>query len=356
MTTPSTIEQPGGASQRDHGAVATLLDVRDLAISFSLRDTTARVQAIDGISFSLDPRQTLAIVGESGSGKSVTALSVLRLLPRTHARVDRGSILFGGRDLLRLSEGQMLSVRGRDIAMIFQEPMTSLNPVYTVGEQIIEAILLHQRVTPREAVTRAEQALLDVGITSPSQRLRAYPHEFSGGMRQRAMIAMALACEPKLLLADEPTTALDVTIQRQILDLLRSIQSQRDMAMLLISHDLGVVANHADIVAVMYAGRMVEQAPVRELFSQPLHPYTRALLASIPSARLRRDRLRTIDAVMADPSEFRTIRAADGRECRPWWPRRESRETARDEVTGSSSPPVSIECSPRHWILCCPPT
>jgi oligopeptide/dipeptide ABC transporter ATP-binding protein len=320
--------------------------VRDLAVSFALRDSPDRVRAIDGIIFTLDARQTLAIVGESGSGKSVTALAIMRLLPRPQARIDRGSIHFASRDLQSLSEKQMLAVRGREIAMIFQEPMTSLNPVFTIGEQIIEAILLHQPVSRREAALTAIQSLVDVGITSPSQRLNAYPHEFSGGMRQRVMIAMALACRPRLLLADEPTTALDVTIQRQILDLLKSIQQQRGMAVLLISHDLGVVAHYADAVAVMYAGRIVERASARELFSQPLHPYTRALLAAIPKAKARQDRLRTIDAVMSDPSEFRRLRAPDGRDYTPWWPSHASVEP--------SGLPMSIEFSPGHCVLCRP--
>ncbi|MEE9212778.1 MAG: ABC transporter ATP-binding protein, partial [Phycisphaeraceae bacterium] len=219
-----------------------MFEIADLAVSFD--SAGGRVRAVDGLSLAIHPRQTVALVGESGCGKSVTAMTVLQLIPRPPGRFDRGSILFEGRDLLSLTEKQMLKVRGGEIAMIFQEPMTSLNPVYTIGDQIIEAVLLHQKVSQKEAVEIAVAAMNDVGIPKPAKRLRAYPHQFSGGMRQRVMIAMALACQPKLLLADEPSTALDVTIQAQILGLLADLQRDRDMAMMLITHDLGVVAEN----------------------------------------------------------------------------------------------------------------
>ena len=250
------------------------------------------------------PRQTLAVVGESGSGKSVSALSVLQLIPTPPGSYDGGKILWNlaadpaeapsYTDLLTQSERQMRSVRGNQVAMIFQEPMTSLNPVYTIGDQIREAIMLHRGVTTAQATDIAAQALEEVGIADPMSRLRSYPHHASGGMRQRFMIAMALACQPRLLLADEPTTALDVTIQAQILELLRKLQHDKGMAMMLITHDLGVVAENADVVAVMFAGRIVEVADVHTLFAHPLHPYTRGLLASMPVMGKHQGRLPTV--------------------------------------------------------------
>jgi oligopeptide/dipeptide ABC transporter ATP-binding protein len=257
-----------------------LLQVRDLHTFFHTDEGIAR--AVDGVSFSVFPQQTLAIVGESGCGKSVTSMSVMRLLQVPPAKYEAGQILYKGRDLLRLSEREMQKVRGGEIAMIFQEPMTSLNPVFTIGDQIIEAILLHQAVNKIQARDIACQALQRVGISEPLRRLSEYPHQMSGGMKQRVMIAMALACEPSVLIADEPTTALDVTIQAQILELLRKIQDDTGMGVLLITHDLGVVAENADVVAVMYAGKIVEYADVYELFAHPLHPYTRGLLACVP--------------------------------------------------------------------------
>jgi ABC-type dipeptide/oligopeptide/nickel transport system ATPase component len=257
-----------------------LLVLKDLSISF---DTNRKqIQPVRDVSFSIYPGQTLAVVGESGCGKSVTALSILRLIPSPPGKVLGGKVMFEDRDLLRLSEREMRNVRGKEIAMIFQEPMTSLNPVYTIGDQIAEAVTLHQHVSTREAKKIAEQSLQDVGIADPHQRLREYPHQMSGGMRQRVMIAMALSCKPKLLIADEPTTALDVTIQAQILELLRRLQRETGMAILLITHDLGVVAEMADRVVVMYAGQTVEQGDVREIFTNPRMPYTQALLRAIP--------------------------------------------------------------------------
>ncbi len=327
--------------------VRPLLEIADLAVSFQV--SGGAVQAVDGVSMTIHPRQTLALVGESGCGKSVTAMTVLQLIPRPPGRVDRGSILLDGRDLLSLSERQMLEVRGGDVAMIFQEPMTSLNPVYTIGDQIIEAILLHQDVTPAEAVEIAAVAMKDVGIPDPRGRLRAYPHQFSGGMRQRAMIAMALACRPRLLLADEPTTALDVTIQAQILRLLEDLRRSRGMAMMLITHDLGVVAENADVVCVMYAGRAVEYATVYDLFEKPLHPYTRGLFSSIPRIGEARRRLTTIEQVIGDPAEFNKL---PGREkgIVPWWPAMPPPPDLARSPGGSDS--VLHEIEPGHWVGC----
>ncbi|MBL9141711.1 MAG: ABC transporter ATP-binding protein [Phycisphaerae bacterium] len=282
------------------------------------------------------PRQTLAVVGESGCGKSVTAMSTMQLVPRPPGRFDRGQILFEGRDILSLPEHEMLRIRGGKIAMIFQEPMTSLNPVYTIGDQIIEAILLHQSVGMDQAQQIAIRSLKDVGIRGAEDRLRMYPHQFSGGMRQRVMIAMALACQPKMLLADEPTTALDVTIQAQILELLRELQRTREMGIMLITHNLGVVAENADVVCVMYAGRVVEYANVFELFDEPLHPYTRGLFRSIPMLRDTKHRLVTIEEVTLDPAEFRKLPGV-----MPWWPH--LRETKPD---GSMRHPKLAELTP----------
>jgi oligopeptide/dipeptide ABC transporter ATP-binding protein len=281
-----------------------LLSINDLAVSF---DTSRGVvRAVNGVNMSIYPRQTLAVVGESGCGKSVSALSTLRLVPTPPGRFDRGSITFDNVNLLQLSERQMQSIRGNKIAMIFQEPMTSLNPVYTLGEQIIEAVLLHQKVSRAQAVEIAARALRDVGIADPSRRLNEYPHQLSGGMRQRIMIAMALACEPRLLLADEPTTALDVTIQAQILELLRRLQIQRGMSIMLITHDLGVVAENADVVAVMYAGRVVEYGSVHSVFDDPRHPYTRGLFASMPRLGESHTRLTTIPGQVPNPAHLPT--------------------------------------------------
>lgn len=328
-----------------------LLRVSDLAVSFD-NGSGPRIQAVDGVRMSIYPRQTLAVVGESGCGKSVTAMSMMHLVPRPPGRFDRGQAMFetdsGLQDLLTLSEKQIREIRGNEIAMIFQEPMTSLNPVYSIGDQIMEAILLHQRVSPAEAEGIALDAMTQVGIPDPTRRLRAYPHQFSGGMRQRVMIAMALACQPKLLLADEPTTALDVTIQAQILDLLRDLQRTRQMGMMLITHDLGVVAENADVVCVMYAGRVVEYATVFELFSNPMHPYTRGLFASIPKIGETRERLVTIADVVDREENFRTL-PGSGEGVRPWWPWHTPPKdlTARDEPAGDY---YLQEVKPDHWV------
>jgi peptide/nickel transport system ATP-binding protein len=257
-----------------------LLEVTDLRTWFFTRDGVVR--AVDGVSFHVAPGETLAIVGESGCGKSVTALSVLRLVPSPPGRTVSGRIRFAGRDLLGLSEPEMRDVRGNEISMIFQEPMTSLNPVLTIGRQIAETLTLHQGLSRNRALARAVDMLRLVHIPEAERRIAEYPHQLSGGMRQRVMIAMALACNPKLLIADEPTTALDVTIQAQILDLMRELKQKIDAAIVLITHDLGVVAEMAQRVVVMYAGRKAEEAPVGPLFRRPLHPYTKGLLNSVP--------------------------------------------------------------------------
>jgi peptide/nickel transport system ATP-binding protein len=265
---------------------ATLLDVADLRTYFYLRHGI--LKAVDGVSFQLKPHETLAIVGESGCGKSMTALSLMRLIPEPPGKIVSGSVRLAGRDLVALDEPAMRNVRGKDISMIFQEPMTSLNPVMTVGNQIAEALLLHEGLSRHDALKRAVEILKLVRIPEAEQRLKEYPHQLSGGMRQRVMIAMALACNPKVLIADEPTTALDVTIQAQILDIILDLQKKLGTAVILITHDLGVVAETAQRVIVMYAGKKVEEAPVGELFARPLHPYTHGLMASIPRLDLMR--------------------------------------------------------------------
>jgi len=279
-----------------------LLELQDLCVAFDTE--RGQIHPVRDVCLSVYPGQTVALVGESGCGKSVTALSILRLIPQPPGRIHSGKIMFEGRDLLALSEKQMQHVRGKDIAMIFQEPMTSLNPVYTIGDQIVEAVTLHQGVGTRQAYQIAAESLHAVGIADPLRRLREYPHQLSGGMRQRVMIAMALSCQPKLLIADEPTTALDVTIQAQILELLSKLQRQRNMSVLLITHDLGVVAENADVVAVMYASRIVEFAGVEELFDNPFHPYTQGLLRSVPRLGAKEGRLATIPGTVPNPARF----------------------------------------------------
>lgn len=258
-----------------------VLEVKNLVTKF--KTDGGVITAVDGISFSVEKGRTLGIVGESGCGKSVTSLSVMRLIPNPPGEIASGEILFNGLDLLKLPISEMRKIRGNKISMIFQEPMTSLNPVFTIGDQIREAILLHQQVSKSQANEKVVEMLKLVGIPSPEKRAEDYPHQLSGGMRQRVMIAMALSCNPAVLIADEPTTALDVTIQAQILDLMKKLSKELGMAMMLITHDLGVIAETADDVIVMYAGKVVEQGPVKEIFSNPKHPYTRGLLSSIPT-------------------------------------------------------------------------
>ena len=257
-----------------------LIEVSDLRTYFHTREGIVR--AVDGVSFSVEKGRTLGIVGESGCGKSVTALSIMGLIPKPPAWIESGSVVFDGRDLATLSDKELEDVRGRQIAMIFQDPMTSLNPTFKIGTQITETLRRHLSMTKSEARTRAVELLEEVGIPNPAERLDDYPHRFSGGMRQRVMIAIALSCSPELLIADEPTTALDVTIQAQILDLLERLREEHQMAMIIITHDMGVIAEAADDVAVMYAGQIVEQAGVLDLFDSPEHPYTEALLGALP--------------------------------------------------------------------------
>ncbi len=276
-----------------------LLEVKDLRTVFHTSD--GMVPAVDGVSFSVEKGRTLGIVGESGCGKSVTSLSVMRLIA-SPGRIEAGSITFGGQELLELPEEEMRAIRGKSIAMIFQEPMTSLNPVFTIGEQIAEAVRIHGRGDETKAKARAIEMLERVGVSLARQRYDAYPHEMSGGMRQRVMIAMALSCDPALLIADEPTTALDVTIQAQILDLLRKLKAEEGCALMLITHDLGVIAEMADDVVVMYAGEIVESAAVEPLFERPAHPYTRGLLASIPQlGTTKESRLNVIRGSVPNP-------------------------------------------------------
>ena len=279
--------------------MSALLEVRDLRTHFVTDG--GEFAAVDGVSFSVDAGRTLAIVGESGCGKSVTSLSIMGLVPSPPGRIAGGSIRFEGRELIGMHAAALRDLRGNGIAMIFQEPMSSLNPAFTIGEQIVEGLLRHRRITRAEATRRAIAMLERVRIPAPAQRFGEYPHRLSGGMRQRAMIAMALACEPKLLIADEPTTALDVTIQAQILELMRTLQRETGTAIILVTHDLGVVAEVADEVLVMYAGKVVEQAPVGALFRTPQHPYTVGLLGSVPRLGGEQTRLASIEGQVPNP-------------------------------------------------------
>jgi len=278
------------------------LSAKDLSTHFFTEKGV--IKAVQDVGFSIKKGRTFALVGESGCGKSVTALSIMRLVPVPQGKIVGGEIIFDGKNLLSLSEKQMRQIRGNEIAMIFQEPMTSLNPVYTVGAQIVEAITLHQKKGTNEAWADAVEMLQAVGIADPQQRAVEYPHQLSGGMQQRVMIAMAVSCEPALLIADEPTTALDVTIQAQILDLLDELQKQNSMSILLITHDLGIVAERAEDVAVMYASRIVEVADAKRLFAEPLHPYTQGLLKSRLRLGFEGKRLHTISGSVPDPLHF----------------------------------------------------
>ncbi len=279
-----------------------LIEVRNLKTYFRTEEETAR--AVDGVSYDMRKSETLGLVGESGCGKSVTALSIMRLIPDPPGKIVEGSITLEGRDLVKLKESEMRRVRGNRISMVFQEPMTSLNPVFRVGNQIAEAAMVHQKVSYREAKERTIEMLRKVEIPAPAERFGEYPHQLSGGMKQRVMIAMALVCNPSLLIADEPTTALDVTIQAQILQLIRGLQKEFGMSVLLITHDLGVVAETTERVAVMYAGKIVELADTLSLFSKPLHPYTEALLDSIPKLGEKKRRLSVIPGEVPNPLAF----------------------------------------------------
>ncbi len=282
-----------------------LLEVKNLQTHFPTR--AGLVRAVEGVSLHIDRGELLGLVGESGCGKSITALSIMRLIAPP-GKIVGGEIIFDDRNLLKLSEREMRQIRGDDIAMIFQDPMTSLNPVFTVGEQIAEALRLHRGLSRKAARAGAIAAMQEVSIPDPARRIDDYPHQLSGGMRQRVMIAMALACDPKLLIADEPTTALDVTIQAQILELLDELRKNRELAILLITHDLGVVAEVADRVAVMYTGRIVEESPVEELFARPRHPYTEGLLRSVPkltsATAAKAERLETIEGTVPSPTDL----------------------------------------------------
>ena len=316
---------------------APILDVRDLRTHFFTQDGVTR--AVDGLSFSIGAGETLGIVGESGCGKSVTALSILRLLPAGLGRTVGGSVTFGGRDLLGLDEAEMRRIRGDRIAMVFQEPMTSLNPVLTVGEQIAEAVMIHQGKSKTEAFARAAEMLTLVRIPDAARRVRDYPHQFSGGMRQRVMIAMALSCHPQLLIADEPTTALDVTIQAQILDLMLDLQERIGMAIQFISHNLAVVSEIAHDIIVMYAGRIVERAPAELLFANPMHPYTKGLIATLPDPGHRVPRLPVIPGGVPDLDAGTTgCRFAD--------------RCARADAACRIAEPAATEPEPGHFVAC----
>ncbi len=325
-------------------AAPPLLTIERLAVSFEAPHGRS-IDAVQCVDLTIQPGQMVAIVGESGSGKSVTALSIMRLIEGGHVR--GGRIRFNGIDLLELSARQMRRIRGRDIAMIFQEPMTSLNPVFTIGEQIIEPIRMHQRISRRAARDAAIRALKDVGIEEAARRLKSYPHEFSGGMRQRVMIAMALACQSRLLIADEPTTALDVTVQKQILDLLDHLRRMRNLAILFITHDLGVVAERADVTAVMYGGRIVERGPTNDLLNGPRHPYTKALLRCAPVLGRRRDRLETIGETLS--ADFDTGATQPGT-YRPWWPHHEPPAGMAVDANGIDS--TLTQVGEGHHIAC----
>jgi oligopeptide/dipeptide ABC transporter ATP-binding protein len=297
VTTTSLSANISGVDPADGSA--PLLDVRGLKTYFHVMDGT--VKAVDGVDFSIPAGGTVGLVGESGCGKSVTAHTIMRLIDIPPGEIAAGEIWFDGRDLLKLSNSEMRHVRGGEIAMVFQEPMTSLNPVFTIGDQISEAVSLHNDVSKKEAVARAIESLKDVGVSAPERRVKQYPHELSGGMRQRAMIAMALSCNPKLIIADEPTTALDVTIQAQILELIKALQVRTGTALLLITHDLAVVAETVQTIAVMYAGRIVETGTVDQVLLAPQHPYTQGLLSSIPGVKKRGEALSVIKGVVPNP-------------------------------------------------------
>ncbi|MFL5073101.1 MAG: ABC transporter ATP-binding protein [Xanthobacteraceae bacterium] len=317
--------------------MAQLLRVSDLRTSFFTSD--GEVRAVDGVSFDIGDGQTVGLVGESGCGKSVTALSIMQLLPKSTGRIGGGEIQFEGRDLAGLPEQEMRRVRGNEISMIFQEPMTSLNPVMTVGDQIAETVRLHRGASRSAARNRAIEMLRLVKIADPQKRLGNYPHQFSGGQRQRVMIAMALACTPKLLIADEPTTALDVTIQAQILELIGELQGRLGMAVLLISHDLGVVAERTDEVAVMYAGKIVESAKPELIFTRPKHPYTIGLLDSLPGRCGGKKRLATIPGMVPSPLDWPTgCRFRD--------------RCARADARCAAQPPPLIEIERHHRVAC----
>jgi oligopeptide/dipeptide ABC transporter ATP-binding protein len=315
----------------------SLIEVRNLEVQFEVRGVVLR--AVDDVSFTIARGETLGLVGESGCGKSVTASAIMRLVPQPPGKIGGGQVLFEGTDLLKLPKKQMRSIRGNRISMIFQEPMTSLNPVYTVGDQVAEVIELHQNLKRREAMAKVVEVFGQVGIPAPETRVNDHPHKMSGGMRQRVMIAMALACNPRLMIADEPTTALDVTIQAQILDLMNKLKEDTGAAILFITHDLGVIAEMAQRVAVMYAGKMMEYASVTNLFDSPKHPYTIGLMTSVPAVSKGRDRLATIPGVV--PSLFNIPEGC------PYYDRcPDAREVCEEKL------PDMIEVEREHWVRC----
>ena len=318
-----------------------LLDVRNLNVAF--QTDRGLLTAVDGVSFSLEAGKTLGIVGESGCGKSVTARALMRLLEQPSGRVQHGEVLLAGEDVLKVSLEKMRKIRGQEIAMIFQEPMTALNPVHRVGRQIVENIQLHQKLSAADALKRAVELMKWVGIPAPDQRINEYPHQLSGGMRQRIMIAMALSCNPRILIADEPTTALDVTVQAQILELLKRIQNETGMAVILITHDLGVVAETCDEVAVMYAGRIAERGPVNEIFANPLHAYTQGLLNCLP--KLEHPPKTPLPVIPgAVPSLWNMPQG-----CR--FAARSNREHSQEQLTVR---PPFVEIEHGHWVENCP--
>jgi len=316
-----------------------LLKVENLSTHFFTEEGV--VKSVEGISFDIPSSKTFALVGESGCGKSVTALSIMRLIPQPPGEIVNGKIEFNGKDILSYSDKQIRKVRGDDIAMIFQEPMTSLNPVFTVGEQIVETIRLHQNLGEKQAWQAAVDVLREVGIADPAQRVKEYPHQMSGGMRQRIMIAMAISCKPALLIADEPTTALDVTIQAQIMDLLDELQRKENMSILLITHDLGVVGERSDFVGVMYASKMAEKCSTKALFDNPLHPYTQGLLRSLPRLGQSLERLETIEGAVPEPLRFPA-----GCKFHPRCP------LGKNDIKCQTHEPDLREISPGHYVAC----
>jgi oligopeptide/dipeptide ABC transporter ATP-binding protein len=317
-----------------------VLEVKDLISAFRM-ESGEWLRAVDGVSFRVPKGKTVGVVGESGCGKSVTAMSIIGLLPKPMGHVLEGEVIFKGEDLTKVDDDRMHEVRGGEIGIIFQEPMTALNPVHRIGKQISEALILHRGLSKREALTESIDLLEKVGIPAPERRVMEYPHQLSGGMRQRVVIAIALACKPDLLIADEPTTALDVTVQSQILELMEDLQNEMGMSTILITHDLGVIAGHCDEVVVMYAGRVVERAPVRELYASPKHAYTRGLLNAIPTLETpRKSRLNTIEGQVASIQEH----VPGCRFCQ------------RMERTGSTlrNRAPFVEISKDHWVEACP--
>ena len=342
MSELATADAGAANAKRKDGKV--VLEVRDLETHF--RTPGGLVRAVDGLSYTVREGETLGVVGESGCGKSVTALSILRLIPDPPGKIAGGAIEFEGKNLLALSEPEMEAIRGNDISMIFQEPMTALNPLYSVGRQISESLMLHQGLSKKDAMAQSVEMLRRVSIPEPENRVKAYPHQLSGGMRQRVMIAMALCCNPKVLIADEPTTALDVTIQAQILDLMRDPQESTGAAVVLITHDMGVVAENADRVVVMYAGRKVEEASVEDLFERPSHPYTQGLLGSIPNVEEvayiqgERPRLTEITGMVPSLTDLPPGCAFAPR-CKH----------ATDQCRAAPAPQLE-ELRPDHWVSC----